>query len=105
MALRHELRCIMTQHVSIVRSNAGLEAAQQKLAKLSARLNDGPADQGSLEGIQLRQALLLARLTVTAALTRQESRGLHYSIDWPSGQAATTPSCLTLADLTPGTVA
>ncbi|MBZ5489060.1 L-aspartate oxidase [Halomonas aquamarina] len=105
MALRHELRCIMTQHVSIVRSSAGLKTAQHKLAELSMRLNEGPVDQCSLEGIQLRQALLLAKLTVAAAVTRRESRGLHYSTDWPSGQPATAPSCLTLADLTPGTVA
>ncbi|RUR29823.1 L-aspartate oxidase [Vreelandella nanhaiensis] len=101
--LRNRLRGIMSQHVSIVRSNAGLTIAQQQLIKLLARLESLEGSQNQLEGIQLHQMLRLAQLTVTAAMRRHESRGLHFSTDWPAHQPHATASRLSLADLTPGT--
>ncbi|RUR36105.1 L-aspartate oxidase [Vreelandella populi] len=102
--LRNRLRGVMSQHVSIVRSNAGLTAAQQQLTQLYAHLESLEDSQNQLEGIQLHQTLRLAQLTVAAAMKRHESRGLHYSTDWPSHQPHTTASCLMLADLMPGPV-
>ncbi|WP_018916791.1 L-aspartate oxidase [Vreelandella zhanjiangensis] len=104
---RHELRATMSQYVSIVRSNAGLTAAYEQLTLLSTRLEnlENGQSQEQEECVRLRQALTLARLTVIAALRRRESRGLHYSTDWPSHHAAPAASRLTLEDLTPGTVA
>ncbi|MGO2879651.1 MAG: L-aspartate oxidase [Halomonas sp.] len=101
---RHELRTTMSQQVSIVRSNSGLAAAHEQLALLDKRLERLGAGQFQPEYMQLRQAIRLAQLTVIAALKRHESRGLHYSMDWPSHLPAPAISCLTLADLMPGTV-
>ncbi|MGO3769834.1 MAG: hypothetical protein ACTJGL_09765, partial [Vreelandella alkaliphila] len=57
------------------------------------------------EGVRLQQALWLAKLTVLAALQRHESRGLHYSIDWPKHQENTAASEMSLDQLAPGTMA
>lgn len=103
--LRHQLRGIMSQHVAIVRSNAGLTAAQQQLDRLTARLESLEDGQNQPEGIQLHQMLRLARLTAVAAMRRHESRGLHYSIDWPAHQSHAVATCLRLDDSAPGAMA
>ncbi|WP_417422095.1 L-aspartate oxidase [Halomonas sp.] len=104
---RHELRATMSQYVSIVRSNAGLSTAHEQLTLLSMRLENLEKGQRPrrAECVSLRHALTLAQLTVIAALRRHESRGLHYSTDWPAQHPTPTPSRLTLADLATRTVA
>lgn len=126
--IRSELRATMSQYVSIVRSNQGLNIAHHKLNELEKQLNDilndsldGVADsskngsnnafEGTAgkrshpESVRLQQALWLAKLTVLAALQRHESRGLHYSIDWPKHQENTAASEMSLDQLSSGTMA
>ena len=89
----------MSQHVSIVRSAAGLSAA---LTHLKALLNSLEEINGALtapEGKRLHQTLHLAILTVLAAQQRHESRGLHYSTDWPHQQPTAVASSLSINDL------
>ncbi len=117
----------MSQHVSIVRSNQGLKAAQHKLNVLETQLNDilnsldGVTDSAKKssnnafestagkrshpESVRLQQALWLAKLTVLAALQRHESRGLHYSLNWPEHQENTAASEMSLEQLSPRTMA
>ncbi|AQU82961.1 MULTISPECIES: L-aspartate oxidase [unclassified Halomonas] len=111
--LRNAMREAMSHHVSIVRSNQSLNAAQAKLSEIEEKLKEFLGNTyGHTEGahahpesIRLQQSLKLAQLTVLAALDRHESRGLHYSTDWPTQQAKATVSELSLHHLTPRTMA
>lgn len=104
-ALRSEMRAIMSQYVSIVRSNHGLSIAYDKLSDLEMQLDDIDEKRRHPESVRLQQALWLAQLTVLAALQRHESRGLHYSIDWPKHQQDTMASESSLKQLSPRTMA
>ncbi|GGC80311.1 L-aspartate oxidase [Vreelandella lutescens] len=95
--MRREMRSVMSQYVSIVRSNQGLAAASKALAGIKAELEGVDKAMSHPESVRLKQAITLAQLTVLAASQRHESRGLHYSIDWPDHCALSGPSKLTLA--------
>ncbi|RUR33962.1 L-aspartate oxidase [Vreelandella andesensis] len=111
-SVRSQLRATMSQYVSIVRSNQGLTIARDELNELETQLNDVFKDglekttgKRHPESVRLQQALWLAKLTVLAALQRHESRGLHYSIDWPEHQKNTAASEISLEHLSPRTMA
>ena len=97
--LRLKMRSVMSQYVSIVRSDQGLAAASEALAEIKKELEKLDKAMSHPESMRLRQAIMLAQLTVLAASQRHESRGLHYSIDWPEHQATSAPSQLTLDSL------
>ncbi|UDM06007.1 L-aspartate oxidase [Halomonas sp. NyZ770] len=97
--LRHAMRSVMSQHVSIVRSEQGLNSAYAALENMAQNLKALDPERQHPDSLQLGQALALAQLTTLAALRRHESRGLHYSTDWPSAQPDSQPSRLTLDDL------
>ncbi len=99
------LRDTMSRHVAIVRRDAGLDAAARELEALSREVAAiMPEAAPSAILASLWHALRLARLTVRAARTRRESRGLHYNPECPhhreSGQPP-HPSRWHLADLGP----
>ena len=89
-ALTEELRTCMWEDVGIVRTNAGLSRA---LAKLEAIREEAEAMYAScrLFGalMELRSMATTASLVVRCAISRKESRGLHYNLDYPS----TDPAC------------
>ena len=97
--IRQRMRAIMSQHVSIVRNATGLNTAQKQLKVLLNSLEEVESALAAPEGKRLHQALQLARLTVLAAQQRHESRGLHYTTDWPQQQTIAAASTLTLQDL------
>lgn len=97
--MRHRMRAIMSQQVSIVRSTAGLSTALKHLKALLTRLEEMEGALADPEGKRLQQALQLALLTVLAAQQRHESRGLHYTTDWPQQQSLAIASSLTMKDL------
>lgn len=99
-ALRQQLRVTMSQHVAIVRSVAGLASASAVLDDIASSLAEISATQTTADLQRLQQLTNLARLTVIAAQQRHESRGLHFSTDWPGHAANSQPSRLTLRDLT-----
>ncbi|MGM0521803.1 MAG: FAD-binding protein, partial [Pseudomonadota bacterium] len=97
--LRATMRATMSQHVAIVRHIEGLEIASHQLAALEAQLLTLDPDVTHPESRRFRHSLRLARLTVLAAQQRHESRGLHYSPDWPQHDKTSRPSRLTLGDI------
>lgn len=69
-AARAELRATMQAHAGVVRERAGLTQALDRV--------DGLCDVHGQAG-----ALMAARLILTAALDREESRGAHFRSDFP----------------------
>jgi L-aspartate oxidase len=79
-----ELRRAMWDYVGIVRTNKRLERALHRIRLLRGEINDYYSHfQVSNDLIELRNLVETAELIVRSALLRHESRGLHYSRDYP----------------------
>jgi L-aspartate oxidase len=81
---REQLRSVMWEDAGIVRSTERLKRAEQHLTDLSAQIE---RDYNRLALtpalIELRNLATVAGLIVRCAQARQESRGLHYTVDHP----------------------
>ena len=81
--LRHRLNDIMWRDTGIVRSDTGLTRAAESLRELQAEAKP-LTGLASVACFELRNLLTVARLVVTCARRRPESRGLHYNEDHPA---------------------
>ena len=98
---RLTMRDIMSQRAAIVRRDIGLVTAGNELAALSTEVEKAVNEAiPSAPLASLWHALRLARLTVSAARTRRESRGLHFNPDCPHPAERPQPSRLQIEDLT-----
>ena len=79
-----EIRRLMWNYVGIVRSNKRLDRAHRRIEIIQDEIRqyywDFKVDPGIIE---LRNIATVAELIIKCAQYRQESRGLHYSIDYP----------------------
>jgi len=79
-----ELREIMSNYVGIVRSNLRLKRAMDRLDILYRETEELYERSVLTEKIcELRNMINVAYLIIKMASQRKESRGLHYSIDYP----------------------
>ncbi len=80
----HEIRLCMWNYVGIVRSNKRLTRALRRVQMIQEEIADYYWDfLITSDLIELRNIATVAELIVRCALERQESRGLHYTIDYP----------------------
>ncbi|MBU6266053.1 MAG: L-aspartate oxidase [Sphingomonadales bacterium] len=79
-----EIRRFMWNYVGIVRTTKRLERAAHRIKLLFEEVNDYYGHfRVSTDLIELRNLLQSADLIVRSALKRHESRGLHYTLDYP----------------------
>jgi L-aspartate oxidase len=79
-----ELRRLMWNYVGIVRSTKRLLRAKERLDMLKKEVNEYYWQYHvDRDIIELRNVVDVAMLIVESALARKESRGAHYSIDYP----------------------
>jgi L-aspartate oxidase len=80
-----EVQSIMSNYVGIVRSNLRLQRAQDRL-ELLYRETEELYDRSILTKkiCEVRNLINIGYLIIKAARARHESRGLHYSLDYPS---------------------
>ena len=90
-----EIRRLMWNYVGIVRSNKRLERADHRLSNLMSEVREYYWNFSLHKDIlELRNIALLAQLTVTCALKRKESRGIHFNLDYPEASSEVRDSVL-----------
>ncbi|NDL65704.1 L-aspartate oxidase [Acerihabitans arboris] len=91
----HELRLFMWDYVGIVRTTKRLERALHRINLLQREIDEYYSNfRISNNLLEVRNLTQVAELIVKSAMLRKESRGLHYTLDYPDMDANPQPTIL-----------
>jgi L-aspartate oxidase len=91
----HELRLFMWDFVGIVRTTKRLERALHRVELLQREIQEYYRHfRVSNNLLELRNLTMVAELIIRCAMARKESRGLHYTLDYPKQLPSSQPTIL-----------
>jgi L-aspartate oxidase len=99
-----EIRRFMWDYVGIVRTNKRLQRAQNRIELLQQEIRWYYSRyRVSRNLLELRNLALVAELIIQSAMTRKESRGLHYTLNYPTKLPVAKNTVLVPSTFLPGT--